>query len=143
MEKERAYGGVLFDPKGRILLRKPSKGFGGYAWTYPKGKPDPGEKPEETALREVREETGYDVEILAPIPGGFEGDTSITFFYVMRPKGRPKGRTDQETGELRWVLPEEAPTLINETPNPRGRKRDLAVLDAAVKEYAKLTGSKK
>ncbi|MFL5776865.1 MAG: NUDIX domain-containing protein, partial [Chloroflexota bacterium] len=36
-------------------------------WTLPKGTPDPGETREETALREVREETGLDVRIRGPL----------------------------------------------------------------------------
>ena len=36
----------------------------GVTWTLPKGTPNPGETTEATALREVREETGLDVEPL-------------------------------------------------------------------------------
>ena len=36
-------------------------------WSLPKGTPDPGETLERTALREVREETGLEVAIEAPI----------------------------------------------------------------------------
>lgn len=32
-------------------------------WTFPKGKLEPGERPAEAAVREVQEETGYDVEL--------------------------------------------------------------------------------
>ena len=52
-----AYGGVLIDPSGRVLLREPTGHFGGYAWTYAKGRPDPGESPSDAALREGRERT--------------------------------------------------------------------------------------
>ncbi|MBV9864749.1 MAG: NUDIX hydrolase [Abitibacteriaceae bacterium] len=59
-ETEVAYGGVVFDVEKRVLLRKPSNGWGGYAWTFPKGAPEweLDAIPEQTALREVREETG-------------------------------------------------------------------------------------
>jgi 8-oxo-dGTP pyrophosphatase MutT (NUDIX family) len=36
-------------------------------WTLPKGKIDPDETPEECALREVREETGYKCELVRPL----------------------------------------------------------------------------
>src|SRR5829696_1633567 len=42
-------------------------------WTLPKGTPDPGETTEETALREVGEETGLEVRILEPL-GSIEYD---------------------------------------------------------------------
>lgn len=51
---------VIQDDLGRVLL---SHWTGGPAWSMPGGGMDPGEHPLETAVREVREETGYDVEI--------------------------------------------------------------------------------
>jgi 8-oxo-dGTP pyrophosphatase MutT (NUDIX family) len=44
--------------KKRVLLRRPRGDFDGYVWTFPKGRPEPGETPELAALREVKEETG-------------------------------------------------------------------------------------
>ena len=37
----------------------------GYVWSLPKGTPEEGETREETALREVREESGLEVRILS------------------------------------------------------------------------------
>lgn len=55
--KAEAYGGVLINERGEVLLREPSGHYGGHAWTFSKGHPDDGETPEVTALREVLEET--------------------------------------------------------------------------------------
>ena len=44
-------------------------------WRLPKGTPEPGETVEETARREVQEETGVHVNVVAPI-------TSIRYFFV-------------------------------------------------------------
>jgi len=38
-------------------------------WALPKGHVDPGETPEQTAVREVREETGVTGRVVAPLPG--------------------------------------------------------------------------
>ena len=48
--KADAYGGVLIDDAGRILLREPTDHFGGYVWTFAKGRIDKGETPEQAAL---------------------------------------------------------------------------------------------
>lgn len=127
----KAYGGVLFDDRGRVLLRKPTNGFAGYAWTFPKGRPEPGETPEQAALREVFEETGYRAEIIGKIPGVFVGGLSSNEFFLMRPVGEPQ-KPGWETEAIRWTDPKDALALIEQTPNLSGRKRDLEILAAAV-----------
>ena len=54
---KQAAGLILWDGR-RLLLRKPTGHFGGYFWTFPKGRIDPGESPEEAALRETLERGG-------------------------------------------------------------------------------------
>ena len=83
LKLKAAYGGAVFDGAGRVLLREPANHFGGYVWTFPKGKSDKGETPEQAALREVLEETGCTARILAPIPGDFAGDTTANHYFLM------------------------------------------------------------
>lgn len=129
--KAQAYGGILLTEAGLILLREPSNHFGGYVWTFAKGKPDQGETPEQTALREVFEETGYRAEILDVLPQVFRSDLSSNAYFIMKPIGEPV-RPSDETASIRWVNFEEAELLINQTPNMKGRARDLKVLAQAV-----------
>jgi len=133
--KWRSYGGVLFDDAGRVLLRKPTNEFDGYVWTFAKGRLDGNSTPEETALREVREETGYTATILGAVPGEYPGGSSVTFYYIMSPDGAPQPFDSAETEEIRWSEYEEAVELIGQTRNVVGRQRDLAVLQAAYAEY--------
>jgi 8-oxo-dGTP pyrophosphatase MutT (NUDIX family) len=132
---QTSYGGVLLDGSGCVLLRKPANEFDGYVWTFAKGRPDGESTPEETALREVREETGYDAEILTKIPGSFKTTAGgVNEYFLMRPVGEPKAY-DWETEATIWVSMDEAATYISQTRNESGRQRDLSVLAAAVQEY--------
>lgn len=131
--KKVAYGGVLIDDRQRVLLRRPTGDFDGYVWTFPKGRPDPGETPEQAALREVREETGYGAQIIGKLPGCFDGGTTVTEFFVMSPLGKPVS-LEAETSAIQWVTFPEAEKLIAMTKNIGGRKRDLTVL-AAARDY--------
>jgi 8-oxo-dGTP diphosphatase len=58
-----AMGGacVLFDADGRVLLVRHT--YGRLNWELPGGASEPGESPDETAIREIREETGLAVEL--------------------------------------------------------------------------------
>lgn len=123
-----SFGGVLVRD-GKVLLREPKDHFDGYAWTFSKGHPDPGETPEQTALREVLEETGIVARIERLIPGEFKGGTGMTIFYLMS-VAEDTGELEDETSSVTWVTPAEARKLISMTTNPIGRKRDLAVLEA-------------
>ena len=136
--KWASYGGVIFDDEGRVLLRRPANDFDGAKWTFSKGQPDKGESPEAGARREVREETGYEVSLLAPIPGGFDGTSSTTYYWVMRARHQIAEPDPKETQALVWCTPDEARARIKQSPNPKKWKRDLAVLDAALQLLAKL-----
>ncbi len=126
-----AYGGVLINDRGEVQLREVAGHFGGYVWTFAKGRPDPGETPQETALREVLEETGQDARIVALIPGVFEGTTTSTVFFLMEPVGEA-GEFSNETATVRWVDRGTARRLMAMTTSPTGRDRDLRVLEAAL-----------
>lgn len=124
-----AYGGVLIKD-GKILLREPTNHYGGYVWTFAKGRIEDGDTPEETAIREVFEETGYHGEIIKLIPKKFGGDTSVTVFFLMEPVGAPSD-FGWETQSIKWCTKEEAIELIKMTKSTRGAARDLQVLEAA------------
>ena len=134
-QEKQSYGGILINKNGEILLRKPTGEFDGYVWTFPKGKNEPGMTPEETALEEVLQETGYRASIISKIPGKFKGGTGVTEYYLMKHSGKPESFDPKETESIKWVSREEAFKLISLTKNEKGKKRDLQVLEAGTKTY--------
>ena len=88
-------------------------------WSLPKGTPDGDETPEETALREVNEETGLEVRILGTI-----GDIHYRFvrdgcridktvhYYLMEATGGDLADHDHEFDVVRWVPVGEAEELM-------------------------------
>ena len=85
-------------------------------WNLPKGTPDEGESLEETALREVREETGLDADIEASLGiinyWFVSQDKRVRFnktvhFYLMALKGGCTDQHDPEFDVVRWFPAEE------------------------------------
>ena len=86
-------------------------------WSLPKGSPEPGETLEQTALREVREETGLEIELVAPLGSITYWFTSpeegarfrkTVHFFLMRPLGGSLDKHDPEFDEARWYPLEQA-----------------------------------
>ena len=81
----------------------------------PKGHVDPGETPEQAALREVREETGMDGELIEQLGevrywyqrGGRKIPKLVTFFLLEYRSGSDADH-DSEVEEVRWLALEEA-----------------------------------
>ena len=128
---KKAYGGVVVNPSSQVLLREPAGRYKGDVWTFAKGKPDFGETPEETAVREVLEETGYRAEIAMKIPGSFDGARTSNEYFLMFPVEDTK-QFDAETQSIRWATGEEARQLIQLNQKPNRRRRDLRVLKLAL-----------
>ncbi|HEY8846021.1 MAG TPA: NUDIX hydrolase [Candidatus Limnocylindrales bacterium] len=88
-------------------------------WTLPKGTPNAGETREETAIREVAEETGLEVQItdvLDSIEYWFvQRGTRIhktVHYFLMEPTGGDLSRHDHEFDQVRWVRFDQAPNLL-------------------------------
>ncbi len=101
---------AMIDPDGRILLaqRPEGKSMAGL-WEFPGGKVEEGESPEETVIRELKEELGIETETscLAPIAFAshrYEDFHLLMPLYVCRKWGGiPFGREKQK---IAWVRPE-------------------------------------
>jgi len=102
---------ALIDQDNRILLaqRPQGKQLAGL-WEFPGGKVEPGERPEETLIRELREELGITVKepCLAPLTfasHAYESFHLLMPLYVCR---RWEGFVQSLEGQaLKWVKPQE------------------------------------
>jgi 8-oxo-dGTP pyrophosphatase MutT (NUDIX family) len=107
----RAAGGLVWrdGPAGRELLVIHRVRYGD--WTLPKGKLDSDERWLDAAVREVREETGYEAE-----PEGFAGCVcypvrgvpKVVLYWNMRPRGESRFAPSEEVREIAWLGIEEA-----------------------------------
>lgn len=114
----RAAGGIVLRraPDGTqevLLVHRPRYDD----WSLPKGKADPGERDEQTALREVEEETG--LRCALGVPAGrtrytdSKGRDKVVHYWMMEP---PSGEAiadgafvpNDEVDEVRWCSVAEA-----------------------------------
>ncbi|CAX21855.1 NUDIX hydrolase (nudG), putative dihydroneopterin triphosphate pyrophosphatase (ntpA-like) [Methylorubrum extorquens DM4] len=100
---------ALVDADGRVLMaqRPEGKALAGL-WEFPGGKVEPGERPEETLIRELAEELGITVKEPCLAPLTFASHAYPDFHLLMplyicrRWEGLPQSR---EAQALRWVRP--------------------------------------
>src|SRR5260370_38777366 len=103
----RAAGGVIRRNGSRGAMRVAIVHRPGYDdWSFPKGKVDPGETLEETALREVAEETGLRCKLEAPLGctayADHKGRDTLSCYRLMDVfSGRVRPRT--VIGGGRWA----------------------------------------
>jgi len=113
-------GGVVLAetrPDAPVALVAHRSARGSLQWTLPKGAQEEGETVTETALREVREETGLEAELLGPL------DTidywfvwapertryhKFVHYFLMRFAGGDFSQRDHEMEDAAWFEPDEA-----------------------------------
>ena len=115
---------ALVDADGRVLLaqRPEGKTFAGL-WEFPGGKVEPGETPEETIVREVREELG--IETKDGVPGAADlrqphlRDVPSADAAVRLPPLLGHRRSRREGQTLKWVRPRRCATIRCRRPTRR------------------------
>lgn len=139
MKREFSAGGMVFKkqepglPAGRQvlwLIRRPAPNpqyRGNLGWSFPKGWVDEGEKLEEAAIREVREEGGVVAKIVSKLQtlkvfftnqngdlpaGRQEKVMKFITYFVMEYQSDVPGGHDWETEETKWVTLTEAKELL-------------------------------
>jgi 8-oxo-dGTP diphosphatase len=107
--------GIIIYKSGKVLIGQRIGSHGANTWSFPGGHLEEGEEPEATARRELLEETGLKVNILAPAGFTFdhfeENNTSyITLFYKGDwVTGTPGILEKDKCLEWRWADPHDLP----------------------------------
>ncbi len=120
-ERDESFGGVVYRRSNGgievVVVGRKDPGIYG----LPKGTPNEGESMEDTARREVREETGLEVEIerkIDTIEYWFVRaalDTrfhKFVHFYLMRSTGGDTSKHDHEHDFVEWLPIDEARALL-------------------------------
>ena len=134
-----AAGGVVFREGDEgieiVLVSRRSSGL----FALPKGKVDPGEQVQQTAVREVREESGLEAEILEELgevrywftDENRERVDKVVYFFLMRPTGGDMADHDHEFDDVGWYHLAEAERLLT-------HKNQLHILHRAAELIAKM-----
>ena len=123
VKRTESYGGVVVrehDGRQEVALIRVRNLKGKDVWALPKGGAEPGEDGSDAAVREVREETGLDAEIVEPLE-------SVTYWFLWPPEQVRYKKTvhlylmralrgdtsdhDDEVEEVRFVGLDEAPRM--------------------------------
>lgn len=120
----RVVAGCIIERDGKILMVREAQEkrqiwdgkeyFAKGLWSLPAGRVDKGESFEEAAVREAREETGYNVEVFGrswvvhPYP-----DAPVFHIHTARTIGDSGVRDEVEIDQLRWMSFDEIAELQN------------------------------
>ena len=118
---EPTIGAVIYNEKGEILLMQSPK-WGDY-WVIPGGHVEIGEKSKEAVKREIKEETGLEVDNIefmefqdAFNPKGFHKEKHFIFLDFMARVSGGEIKKSDEMVEYKWIKPENALKELNLAP---------------------------
>ena len=103
MGREKACGAIIIKDK-KVLLIQQNDGN----WGFPKGHVEEGETEEQTAIREVKEETNIDVIVDTSKRYAIEyellnGNMKEAVFFVAKPTSEDLKRQETEIATIEWV----------------------------------------
>ncbi len=103
MKKEKSCGTIIIENNKVLLIQQTDN-----AWGFPKGHVENNEKEQETAIRETKEETNLDVEIISNkkyitnYKINNEIDKEVIFFLAKKTSDKIK-KQDEEIKNIKWV----------------------------------------
>lgn len=119
--KPEAAGVVIREGDGRIWLVAPTNGFGGYAWTFPKGRVEAGLTRQASAIKEAFEEVGLQVELEAYFLDADRSTTRTRYYFAKRAGGMP--------ASMGWESQAVALVPLSQLPKYLTNKNDQPLLE--------------
>jgi ADP-ribose pyrophosphatase YjhB (NUDIX family) len=144
--KHEAAGVIIREPDGRIWVVEPTKHYGGYVHTFPKGTVEEGHSLQATAIKEAFEESGLQVKIIGHL-ADVERDTSVARYYLAERVGGSPVAHGWESQAVKLVPPELLPKILNRTVDKKlaaeviGPKADAPAPEGHVTPFEKPAAS--
>ena len=103
MRTEKSCGAIIIE-NNKVLLIQQTDGF----WGFPKGHVEENETEEQTAIREVKEETNLDVKINTKYRYQIEyklpnGNEKIAVFFLAKPLNTEIIKQEEEISTIEWI----------------------------------------
>lgn len=113
MEKEKSCGAIIYNDNNEVLIVKHNAGH----WDFPKGHMEEGEDEYQTALREVKEETNLDIELIKEHRYEIhyspkENVDKTVVFFLARNKSNDVEKQDSEIANIGWFEYKEANNIL-------------------------------
>ncbi|TQK96779.1 8-oxo-dGTP diphosphatase [Streptomyces puniciscabiei] len=101
-------GAALLDAGRLLAARRSAPADLAGRWELPGGKVEPGERPEDALVRELREELGIEAEAVERVPGQWplRAPYVLQVWTARLRPGSPAPRPLQDHDELRWLTPD-------------------------------------
>ncbi|WP_025784436.1 NUDIX hydrolase [Sporosarcina sp. D27] len=118
MKRWLGSAGICFNERNELLM---VKAHGSGEWSVPSGGIEEGESPEECCIREVKEETGYDVRIIEQLlvkETSIKGIEVKTYYFRIDTFGTSTGIQDPDgiIGATAWKSLPEVKTMSHAYP---------------------------
>ena len=113
MKKEKSCGAIIYNDKNEVLIVKHNAGH----WDFPKGHMEEGENEYQTALREVKEETNLDIDLIKGYRYEIhyspkENVDKTVVFFLAKNKSNDVIKQDCEISNIGWFEYKEALNVL-------------------------------
>lgn len=113
MEKEKSCGAIVYNQNNEVLVVKHNAGH----WDFPKGHMEANETEQQTAIREVKEETNIDIELYDNCRYKIhyspkENVEKTVVFFLAKNLSNDTHKQDAEIANIGWFKYDEAMEVL-------------------------------